>query len=145
LKGNQDLTLNNSFALSIGKNGQSTEYSGDLSGSGSIKKIGTGTLTLSGALSYSGTTTIDGGTLSICTPVSVQANVLLHDIVGTGDLIVGDGVNPTNLTATSIRVNSLSIGGSSGGMAAVPEPSTLVLLLVALAASVYPLRKRIVR
>jgi hypothetical protein len=64
--------------------------------------------------------------------VGTQANVVLHDIVGAGDLIVGDGVNPTTLTAASIQVNSLTIRGTTGGTA-VPEPGVFILICSALA------------
>jgi autotransporter-associated beta strand protein len=100
-------------------------YDNPLAGNFSLIKLGTGSLTLTGAIDYLGTTTIASGTLCIATPASVQSNVVLHDIVGAGNLIVGDGVNPTTLTATSIHVNSLTIGSISGA-ATVHE--TLCLL-----------------
>jgi autotransporter-associated beta strand protein len=55
-----------SNVISIGNNGQSTTYSGALSGTtASIIKTGTGTLTLTGANSYGGSTTISSGTLAL--------------------------------------------------------------------------------
>jgi autotransporter-associated beta strand protein len=55
-----------SNVVSIGNNGQSTTYSGVLSGTtASIIKTGTGTLTLTGANSYGGSTTISSGTLAL--------------------------------------------------------------------------------
>ena len=50
--------------LSIGNNDASTTYSGSLS-NGALTKIGAGTLTLTGENVYTGTTTIDSGTLQI--------------------------------------------------------------------------------
>ncbi len=68
LGGTQKLDLlNNSsagVALNVGGNNSNTLYSGILSGSGaSLTKTGTGTLTLTGSNSYTGTTTVNAGTL----------------------------------------------------------------------------------
>lgn len=50
----------------VGADDSSTAFSGSIVGSqGFLQKIGTGTLTLSGVLSYGGSTTIDGGTLRL--------------------------------------------------------------------------------
>jgi autotransporter-associated beta strand protein len=54
-----------SFTLTAGGNGTSTTFSGSISGSGNVIKAGTGTLTLAGANTYSGTTTVTGGTLTV--------------------------------------------------------------------------------
>src|SRR5262249_47300455 len=67
LNGNQavNLTTTDSLAvnLSVGNNNASTTYSGNMSGAGSLTKIGTGTLTMSGpANAYVGTTTVSAGT-----------------------------------------------------------------------------------
>jgi len=70
LKGSRNLALLNTtpaaVALTVGNNGQSTTYSGALSGiGGSLIKIGAGTLILSGANTYDGVTTISGGSLQL--------------------------------------------------------------------------------
>jgi len=49
-------------------------YAGVLSGTGSVTKAGAGTLTLSGANTYSGTTTVNAGTLE-GTTASLQGNI----------------------------------------------------------------------
>jgi autotransporter-associated beta strand protein len=51
--------------LNVGGDNTDTEFSGGLSGAGSLAKSGTGTLTLSGTSSYTGSTTVNSGTLAI--------------------------------------------------------------------------------
>ena len=53
--------------LSVGANGSTTTYSGILSGDCDFAKVGTGTLTFSGANAYTGITTLTGGKLSVGT------------------------------------------------------------------------------
>lgn len=54
-----------SYTLSAGGDNTTTSALGAISGSGSLVKQGNGTLTLAGSNSYSGTTTVSAGTLSI--------------------------------------------------------------------------------
>ncbi len=51
--------------VSIGNNNQGTTYTGALGGTGALRKIGTGTLTLAMNPAYNGETTVDGGTLLV--------------------------------------------------------------------------------
>ena len=51
--------------LVVGNNNASTLFAGTINGAGNLVKTGTGTLTLTGNNSYSGTTAILGGTLQI--------------------------------------------------------------------------------
>lgn len=66
-------------ALSVGANNADTTYSGVLTGGGSLTKIGIGTLTLAGANNYSGTTTVNAGTLRV------------NNVTGTGAVTVASG------------------------------------------------------
>jgi autotransporter-associated beta strand protein len=117
LTGAGSLNLTNSasaaVALSVGKNGTSTTYGGTLYGAGSLIKIGSGALTLTGSNIYSGTTTINQGALivngSLVSPVTVGVPS------GSGGTLGGVG------SLTSVTVNS------GGQLAPGDSPGTLVL------------------
>jgi hypothetical protein len=114
-----------------------------ISGSGGLKKLGAGNLTLSTTSSagYLGATTISAGQLLIYEPT---AN--LHAVSGLGTLVVGSATNKSLLTADSINTSNLTISAGSvvtiraipGGhlsvaspLTPVPEPSAAILLLLA--------------
>src|SRR5207244_1270735 len=66
--GTVDNTVAGTPTLTVGGNDQGSTFSGvikNTAGTLSLTKIGTGTLILSGANTYSGTTTISAGTLQI--------------------------------------------------------------------------------
>jgi fibronectin-binding autotransporter adhesin len=66
--------------LTTGGDGTDTTFSGTMSGSGGLVKLGAGTLTLQGANSYSGGTTVSGGTL-LGNTTSLQGNILNDALV----------------------------------------------------------------
>jgi fibronectin-binding autotransporter adhesin len=122
---------------------------GDVTGGGGLNINGdtsTGTLFLDGGKSYTGNTLVSAGTLALTgsgaigsalITVNTSLNVLdgahtVNAIGGAGTVSVLDGAS---LTATSISVNALNIGGSaaaaSASAAAVPEPSAWLLLVIA--------------
>ena len=118
-------------ALTVGNNNTSTTFSGALSDAalgGSLTKIGTGTLTLTGTNNYLGGTTVANGTLSV-----TNANWIDTAGIGT-NLSVGSG-----LTAFSPIIPA-PVGGAA--VQPVPEPSTLALLLLAAAGVLLYCRKR---
>ncbi|HUI06165.1 MAG TPA: autotransporter-associated beta strand repeat-containing protein [Verrucomicrobiae bacterium] len=74
LAGNGTIALSNAsgaVTIKVGNNGSSTLYSGNLSGSGSLTKIGGGTLTLIGVNTYGGATTVSNGTLALSGSASI--------------------------------------------------------------------------
>ena len=109
-------TVDNSAAgtpiLTIGNNNVTSTFSGvikNTAGSMAIAKIGTGTLTLSGANIYNGMTTISAGTLQLG-----AANVIPNG-AGKGDVIV---IGTLDLNAFSDTVNGLNGAGTVDNSAA---------------------------
>ncbi len=166
-----DLASNNAFAqikngsattpavITVGSDGTSTAYSGTLVNGGTaalgLIKTGGGLLTLSGANTYTGDTTVNGGTLSLSQAYLASASNVW---IGSGDFL--------NLTFGSTdTIGSLYLNGveqpagvygagNSGGyitgtgsllvtVGAMPEPGTLALLACGLAGLLcYAWRKR---
>ena len=80
-------------------------YAGIMSGTGGLTKSGAGNLTLSGANSYSGGTTVSGGTL-IGTTSSLQGNILNNAAV----VFTGGGTYAGNMTGTgSLNVSTTGL------------------------------------
>ena len=65
LAGEGDLTLPSGLTLTVGGDGATTTYSGDISGGGGLTVAGPGDLTLSGTLSFDGSLVVSGGTLAL--------------------------------------------------------------------------------
>lgn len=106
LTGSRNLALG-SGSVSIGNNNLSTTYGGVLSGTGSLTKIGAGTLTLSNSNTYSGSTNVNGGTLALGT-----SNVLPATAVSIGNATLdvstfADTVGTLDVTgAATIRLGT---------------------------------------
>ncbi len=125
LSGNGNFALatatGQAVALSVGNNNQATNYSGAMSGQGSLTKIGTGTLTVSGASTFTGNTFVSSGTLKIGSAAALQASPL--DPSGGGTFSFGTQTAPllggltntgtVNLANASLQPVSLTIGGAN--------------------------------
>ncbi len=126
--------------LTVGGNNLSTEVSGTISGvgGGSLVKVGTGTLTLSGTNAYTGPTTINGGALivngsiapSVLTTVNAGGTLGGNGTVGStvvtsgGFLAPGPGGTPGTMTVSGslafqsgafylVQVNSTAASSAS--------------------------------
>jgi autotransporter-associated beta strand protein len=132
LSGSHNLVLSypDPTILQVGNNNANTTYSGILSGSGALTKVGTGTLTLSGNNSYSGLTIVNAGTLLINGNQSSATGVVIVNGGGTlgGTGIIGGSVqagdtspiqgtiNLSNNAGGALTINGgLVVGGSSAG------------------------------
>ena len=84
LQGGRNLAFGGN-SLSVGSNGQSTTYSGVLTGSGSLTKVGGGRLALTGANTFSGTTNVNAGDLALDGSIVGSLSVAsLASLSGTG-------------------------------------------------------------
>jgi fibronectin-binding autotransporter adhesin len=117
LSGNQTVSLTSSsgaVALDVGSNGQSTTYAGNITGSGSVNKSGTGTLVLAGSNSYAGGTTVASGALQ------------LGNGTGTGTIV---GKITNNGAVAFAHGDNFTFGGTISGTGSVSEngPGTTIL------------------
>jgi autotransporter-associated beta strand protein len=93
--------------LTVGSNNLSTEVSGIIRGTGgSLVKVGTGTLTLSGTNSYTGATVVAGGTLLVTGDISSSNGVA----VGPAATLAGTGTVPGVLMVGGTLAPGLPIG-----------------------------------
>ena len=139
-----------SFTLTAGSNGASTTFGGTLLGAGNLIKSGAGTLTLTGANSYTGTTTVTGGTLTvnqmppstatcsggssnICPTATITAAAIQSLLTPSISVTPGFSVSSTttmesSTTATSISstssISSISSTSSSDSTSSTSTAST---------------------
>lgn len=100
-------------ALAVGSNNLSTEFGGDISGvGGSLVKVGTGTLTLSGnASGLTGPTSIEEGTLAVTGELGGTLNVLSAGrLQGTGT-VGGTTIGAGGMIAPGNSIGTLHIAG----------------------------------
>lgn len=100
-------TINPNRGMTINSGGGRIEnalavtYAGIISGSGALTKIGVGTLTIGGANTYSGSTTIAAGTASI----SSDGNFGAIPLTPTNNIIFSGGAGLISTATTNLNIN----------------------------------------
>ncbi len=125
LTGNGGLALTSPCTLTVGNGNVSSIFAGAISGTGSLYKVGTGTLTLTGDSSgyYAADTTVNGGTLRVDGILNPDFAVVVNaggTVGGTGTL--GDiiskngtaGIAPGDATLGSLNCSDvdMTMGGT---------------------------------
>ncbi|WP_249779235.1 autotransporter outer membrane beta-barrel domain-containing protein [Bradyrhizobium sediminis] len=118
-------------ALTVGSNNLSTTFAGVIGANitgGSLIKEGTGTLTLSGANTYSGPTLVNGGTLAV--DGSIGASFVT---VNTGGTLAGSGT----VGDTTVAGGTLAPGGGANAIGTLTVQGNAPANLSFTAASTY--------
>jgi fibronectin-binding autotransporter adhesin len=112
LRGNSSSSLANQLTIEVGALNTSTTFAGKITDWGSsgtaLTKVGTGTLTLSGANTYTGNTTINGGTLELAQAAPALATNSTVAIASGAFLKLTDGL-VTNQVANLVT-NGVAAG-----------------------------------
>jgi autotransporter-associated beta strand protein len=104
---NASVTLNaNTLTVGNAANNLSSTFSGVISGTGNIVKASSGTFTLAGVNTYSGTTTVNAGRLVLSgslgnTAISVNSAATFQPLVGTSAGSTGAGALGSTLSLNS--------------------------------------------
>jgi autotransporter-associated beta strand protein len=113
------ISLNNTATIDTSGNG--ITLSGALSGSGSLTKVDSGTLTLAAANTFSGNTLVSGGTLALGNALALQDSTLDTSgsgVVGFGSLTSAtlgglSGLGTLRLTNSSSAAVALNVGNNN--------------------------------
>jgi fibronectin-binding autotransporter adhesin len=112
-----DFIINSGATLTVqnsGTNSVNSTINGALSGDGNLAFNGSGTLTLGGVAGYTGTTTINGGTLSLGAGITVPTNTVTMTGTNTG-FNLGGNTQPLNVLALTTDTNQARVFAVTNG------------------------------
>ena len=117
--GSVSANIVNNAAL-VWNRSDNTTYGGVISGTGTLEKKGAGTLTLSGANTYSGNTTVSAGTLLVSgslanSAVTVASGATLMGDGPLGSLTIGGLVDPGNSVGACAKLEAGAVTLQAGG------------------------------
>jgi fibronectin-binding autotransporter adhesin len=112
-----NVTDNGIFAI---KRSDAFTFGGTISGSGAFQQLGSGTTTLTGVNTYTGTTTISSGTLAIAAGGSITSNVTNNATFNNSGTVAGTVVSFGTFTnnvggVVTGRFTSLGIAATNSG------------------------------
>ncbi|MFM8494974.1 MAG: beta strand repeat-containing protein, partial [Planctomycetia bacterium] len=115
------LALQNSaataIALTVGGNNANTTYAGSLTGSGSLEKVGAGSLILSGPNTFAGTATVTSGTMQVGngTTGGLAANIVNNAVLvfGRSNAATYSGDISGSGSVTTSGAGTLTLSGSN--------------------------------
>ena len=119
LSGSRPLAMGDG-SFTIGGNNASTVYSGALSGTGSLTKIGTGSLTLSGSTGHTGGTTVSAGSL-IGTTATLRGPIVNNATLEFAQAVSGTSAGGMTGTGAILKsgAGTATIGGTTNVSGAI--------------------------
>lgn len=106
LTGTGTVNLATNSVLTVGENNASSTFSGTTAGNGSLTKVGTGTLTLSGVLGHTGNTIVQAGTLDFAPASGTQT--VVSPISGGGN-VSKSGAGTTVLSGNNAYTGTTTV------------------------------------
>jgi fibronectin-binding autotransporter adhesin len=113
--------------LAVGGNGQSTTYDGVITGAGGLTKSGTGTMVLTATQSYSGQTSIGGGTLRVASNDQFATSSTLAFTGSNTTFDIGSSTQTFGglTTANNAITDGMAVTGSGAAALAIVGPGNM--------------------
>ncbi|WAC24088.1 autotransporter-associated beta strand repeat-containing protein [Blastomonas sp. SL216] len=107
-------------SLAMGSNNASTSFTGVITGSGGIEKLGTGTFTLTGANTFAGRTLVSAGSLTLASGGSLAGPVTNSAVFTNAGTVAGAVTNSGTLVSTgAINGGLINNAGASANISGV--------------------------